>query len=108
METSTKVTSVIIALLVVIQGYQLVGDREPTHYCEERELKAYCYDLSSTMKTCYTLPAKTGGKRCIEWKEIPFLEEEKVIIKEDINEVISEGKVDYICPKRPNPCRKQP
>ncbi len=44
---------------------------EPTHECHSRELKAYCFDLSSTGKTCYTLPAKTGGKRCTEgWQEI--------------------------------------
>ena len=52
-----------------------ISDQEPSHYCLSREIKAYCYDLSSTEKTCYTLPEKIGGKRCTEgWKEIPFIE----------------------------------
>lgn len=44
---------------------------EPTHYCDSRELKAYCFSLSDSQITCYTLPEKTGGKRCSEgWKKI--------------------------------------
>ena len=44
---------------------------EPTHECDSRELMAYCFDLSSTNKTCYTLPNKIGGKRCTEgWNKI--------------------------------------
>ena len=68
----------IAAILLVIASFFQVGDtsKEPTHYCESRELKAYCYDLSSTGKTCYTQEEKTGGKRCTEgWKEIPKEEE---------------------------------
>jgi len=46
---------------------------EPTHECDSRELQAYCFDLSSTAKTCYTLPNKIGGKRCTEgWNEIEY------------------------------------
>ncbi len=76
METQTKVFSVIAAILFLISGYAIVGDidLEPTHYCEEREIKAFCYSLSSTMKTCYTQMNKTGGKRCDVWKEIGNVE----------------------------------
>ncbi len=93
-----KILTGIVALLVILQGYQLVGDREPTHYCESREIRAYCYELSSTLKTCYTLPAKTGGKRCSEWKEIPFIEK--------IEDKVEKQFKEYICPKRPNPCKE--
>ena len=65
----------IAAILLIILSFTQVGDTslEPTHYCESRELKAYCYDLSSTSKTCYTQEDRTGGKRCTEgWKVIPI------------------------------------
>ena len=65
-------------ILTLISTFAIVGlsDKEPTHYCEDREIKAYCYDLSSTAKTCYTLPNTQGGKRCSSlWKEIPFIAE---------------------------------
>jgi len=49
---------------------------EPTHTCESRELQAYCFSLSSTGKTCYTLPNYVGGKRCTEsWQEIEEITE---------------------------------
>lgn len=62
-----------IALLVSL-GFNTMP--APTHYCDSRELKAYCFDLSSTGKTCYTLPNFVGGKRCTEgWKE--FIKEKQ-------------------------------
>jgi len=69
----------ISAIIMMITGFVFVGynDLEPTHACYSREIKAYCYDLSSTAKTCYTAPAtkRIGGKRCTEaWTEIPFIE----------------------------------
>ncbi len=95
-----KILTGIVALLVVLNGYQLIGEREPNFYCEEREIKAYCYNLSSTMKTCYTLPSKQGGKRCSEWKEIPFIEEEVIKPTTQLN------KREERCPQRPTPCKK--
>lgn len=92
-----KILTGIVALLLILQCYQLVGDREPNYYCEEREIKAYCYDLSSTMKTCYTLPSKQGGKRCTEWKDIPFIEEIKIMT--------AQSRREEKCPSRPNPCQ---
>ena len=78
METSTKINSVMAVIILLIGGYVLVGDTslEPTHYCEERQIKAFCYSLSSTMKTCYTEMNNTGGKRCDVWKEIGNVEQE--------------------------------
>lgn len=79
METQTKINIIgaVVLILSLIAGYTLVGntDLEPTHYCEEREIKAFCYSLSSTMKTCYTEINRTGGKRCDVWKEIGNVEE---------------------------------
>ena len=68
----------LVGLLLYIASMMQVGDLdlEPNYYCEGRELKAFCYDLSSTGKTCYTQEGKIGGKRCTEgWKEIPKAEE---------------------------------
>ncbi len=100
MEKAT--VALIIATLALISNFTNIGltDKEPTHYCESRELKAYCFDLSSTLKTCYTLPAKTGGKRCTEtWKEIPLI---PIIEYQDY----TTNKGDWICPPRPNKCIK--
>ncbi len=99
MENQTKLNIAVILTLIATLTYVGVSEMTdtPTHYCEERQIKAYCYELSSTMKTCYTLPGKIGGKRCDIWKEIP---------EPEITEVSSgySGK-EYICPKRPNPCK---
>lgn len=81
MENQTKINSVIVIILLAIAGYTLVGDQnqEPTHYCEEREIKAFCYSLSSTMKTCYTEMNRTGGKRCDVWRKIGVEETTDII-----------------------------
>lgn len=87
-DTSTK--QAIGVLLTMILGFTYFGlsDVEPTHYCLERELKAHCITLSSTAKTCYTLPANQGGKRCDQWKEIPFIIEEiKVASRADYERI---------------------
>jgi len=61
-----------ISLLASI-GFNVMPD--PTHYCDVREIKAYCFNLSSTGGTCYTLPEKQGGRRCSSiWQEIPEIE----------------------------------
>ena len=63
--------TMIILSTILLASIGLNVMPEPTHECDSRELKAYCFDLSSTGKTCYTLPNKIGGKRCTEgWKEI--------------------------------------
>ncbi len=84
METQTKINSAIAIIILMISGYVVVGDQslEPTHYCEEREIKAFCYSLSSTMKTCYTEMNNTGGKRCDVWKEIGSMESEEILPKQ--------------------------
>lgn len=63
-------------IFTLIVGFAVVGvlSIEPTHYCETKQIKAYCTELSGSGVTCYTLPVKTGGKRCDEgWKAIPIL-----------------------------------
>ena len=54
---------------------------DPTHKCEGRSYVfpdgLYCYSLSSSLKTCYTLPDRKGGKRCLVepfWEEIEYEE----------------------------------
>lgn len=95
METQTYINIGLILALISSFVYTGVQGEEPTHYCESRELIAHCFTLSTTLKTCYTLPARTGGKRCTEgWKEIP-----KHITS-------SYSSKEYKCPKRPNPCEE--
>jgi len=93
-----KETIAVIIMMVTGFTYFGIDAMEPTHYCEEREIKAHCMELSSTMKTCYTQPLKTGGKRCDEWKEIPFQIEE--------NPTYSPGKGSYLCSANPKTCEK--
>ncbi len=77
METKLKVLS-ITAILLLIASFTQTGDidLEPNYACEIKELKAYCYDVSSSGITCYTQPDRTGGKQCRGgmWKEIPVIE----------------------------------
>jgi len=96
METQTKFNIGII--LALVASFSIVGltNLEPTHYCESRQIKAYCHSLSPTEKTCYTLPNNTGGRRCTEgWQIIPFMPEE-VPEKENVIKSKHNGKVS-IC-----------
>ena len=53
------------ATLVVLVGLGFLAFNDnPTHFCEDRNMMAHCYELSGTGKTCYTLPTYKGGKRC--------------------------------------------
>ena len=57
---------------LVSLGLQVMPDEN--YYCNSIEKKAYCFSLSSTSKTCYTLPNKLGGKVCSEgWKKFDFI-----------------------------------
>ena len=88
-----KITAGIIIAMVL--GFTVVGltNVEPTHYCEIREIKAYCVSLSSTNGTCYTLPENTGGKRCSSlWREIPTIFDEP-----EVSRVIPTGTRQYLC-----------
>lgn len=77
-----KILTGIVALLVILQGYDLVGDIDPTHYSESLQEKRYCDRLSSTENTCYPYPEITIGKKYSSdgWKEIPFMEETSILV----------------------------
>lgn len=79
METQTKVNIGFGAVIVLVASFVLVGNIEPTHYCESREIKMYC--AKTTAKYCYpVLETRLGSKKCEEgWKEIPFIEQIEVI-----------------------------
>jgi len=63
--------TIITLSMVLLVSLGLNVNPEPTHTCDSREIQAHCFDLSSTGKTCYTLPGKIGGKRCLDkWDEI--------------------------------------
>ena len=69
MEAQTKINTGVILSILAMWTYVGVIDLNPNYYCESRELTAHCYSLSSTNKTCYTLPSNQGGKRCTEgWR----------------------------------------
>jgi len=70
-----------VALLVSL-GFNIAP--EPNYYCEVKQLTAHCFSLSSTSKTCYTIPNKLGGKICDSlWLEIPKVEE---LVKIDLSQ----------------------
>jgi len=75
MEKKTITYTMIGLSMVLLVSLGFNAMPEPTHQCDSRELEAYCFDMSSTGKTCYTLPGKTGGKRCLDgWIEIEHIE----------------------------------
>lgn len=62
-----------ITLTILLSlGYEnLSDDKNPTHYCEDRQLMAHCFSISPTSKTCYQFPGHLGAKRCSSlWKFI--------------------------------------
>ena len=66
-KTYTTVSASLVALIAF--GFLAVPD--PNYSCDSKRQVAYCFNLSSTKVTCYTLPAKKGGKTCSEgWKQI--------------------------------------
>ncbi len=87
-----KILTGIVALLVILQGYDLVGDIDPTHYSESLQEKRYCDRLSSTENTCYPYPETTMGKKFSSdgWKEIP-------LFQKPISIQVSESGEKYIC-----------
>lgn len=73
-----------LVLLISTWTYFGVLDQEANYYCESKQIKAYCFELSSTAKTCYTNPVESwategkGGKRCTDgWKIIPVVPESR-------------------------------
>ena len=73
----------ILLTLAIIGAFIYVGEtdefgvpiNEPTHECRDKEIKAYCYSISSSGITCYTQPDKTGGKQCRggQWEEFSVI-----------------------------------
>lgn len=66
-------TIVMTLSILLAAGFSFIGDgtETPTHYCDDRFFVAECDSLSSTGKTCYTLPLNQGGKRCSSiWQQI--------------------------------------
>ncbi len=79
METKLKGLGYFVFILAIAMFTQVGNlNLEPTHVCNtDKELKAYCYDLSDSKVTCYTQPERTGGKQCRggQWELIPEEEE---------------------------------
>ena len=69
--------------LFVVASFLQVGDTdlEPIHYCINKEIKSFCYDLSDSKVTCYTQLEKTGGKQCRggQWEVISVIPDEEII-----------------------------
>jgi hypothetical protein len=60
-----------IPLAVVLVASLFGGVQpNPTHYCESKQIKQYCF--STTATRCYSNPTKTSWNTCSEgWKQIP-------------------------------------
>ncbi len=73
MITSQKV---IIGVLVTIAGFMLFGSIEPTHYCEDREMKMYCSELTKYYGLENGKCINPDGNRVCRsgWEEIPILD----------------------------------
>ena len=74
METKEKVEiGIIIAL---IAGFVIIGIEEPTHYCEVREMKMYCSELTKYYGLENGKCINPDGNRVCRsgWEEIPILD----------------------------------
>ena len=73
--------SVLTLVLAISLGFNVIPDSN--YYCDSRQVKAYCFELSSGIGTrCYTLPQKTKYSICNEgWQKIPELTQTQEILK---------------------------
>ncbi len=76
----------------------VVSTFEPNYECKGNSLKFFCFSVTSTLKTCYTLPDKQGGKRCLEtpyWVKIESGEPIVIDIDEPTHKCASNGNEFY-------------
>lgn len=60
---------------------------QPNYKCDSSGAELYCFSVSSTLKTCYTLPNNLGGKRCLEepyWHAVSIIPKECPVCTECI------------------------
>ena len=79
METKEKVEiGIIIAL---IAGFVIMGIEDPTHYCEVREIKMYCSELTKYYGLENGKCINPDGNRLCRsgWEEIPSLDTTTII-----------------------------
>ena len=84
----------VAAIFATLLLWTQVGDTslEPNYFCNtDKQLTAFCYDLSASKLTCYTQINKTGGKQCRngEWELFPVAE--TVSLPEPVKEKSSFG-----------------
>lgn len=85
---------VMSAILMASLGLNTVPDAN--YACDSKQIKAYCYDLSSSTNRCYIAPAKASYRDCGEgWKKIEVFSEEKTGKCPIIVAYTDEGK--YYC-----------
>lgn len=73
---------------------------QPNYKCDSSGVELYCFSVTSSLKTCYTLPNNLGGKRCLEapyWHTISILPKECPICKDGV----CPDCQGTICPKCP-------
>ena len=71
METTTKILSGIISVLLLYTGYNFIPEETDTHVCivdDIVEMSEYCDRLSSTGRTCYPTIDTTKGKKLCEYE----------------------------------------
>ena len=87
LQTYVNVSAVLSVFLAA--GFLIIPDAN--YKCDSKQQVAYCFNLSSTGVTCYTMPSRTGGKTCTEgWKGI-------------LSEKRNEGVYKEVC----NPCNEK-
>ena len=94
--SNSKLDSIKREVTGVVSGF------EPSHECkgildsEGNSLKFFCFSVTSSLKTCYTLPDKQGGKRCLKEPYWEKIDGEPIVI--DLNKPnykCSDGKELY-------------
>ena len=84
--------------IILLASLGLNAMPQANYYCDASQAKAYCFDMSSTLKTCYTLPNRGGGKVCGDlWKKIPDPVENTAACSPYVVAYTDNGK--YFCDK---------
>ena len=78
---SYSTITVLTLVLAISLGFNTIPDAN--YYCDSREIKAYCFELSGGIGSrCYTLPAKTKYTICNEgWQKIPDISQSDEFLK---------------------------
>ena len=92
MKATNKVIIGIAGILIAVNLFMLIGDKEPNYACESLGIKMYCE--RTTAQYCYpSAETRIGSKRCLEGWKIISESFEKQSVSADVFHCTNKGCV---------------